>query len=61
MIKNFVKNIGPFNILMILVVFSIIIFSEYIFLQGRKIDAIFIGLWAPTILGFMIYFSKYKV
>ena len=60
MIKNFIKHFGFFNILMVLVIFSIIITSEYIFLQGRKLDAIFLGLWAPTILGFLIYFSKYK-
>lgn len=29
------------------------------FLQGNKIDALFLGLWAPTILGFMNYF-KFK-
>lgn len=36
---------------MLLVVFSIIIISEYIFLTGDKLDAIFIAFWAPTILG----------
>lgn len=48
------------NCVMILVVFSIIIVSEVIFLQGRKLDALFIGFWAPTILAFMIFFNQRK-
>ena len=44
---------------MLLVVLSIIVVSEYLFLGGRKLDAIFVAFWAPTILGFMNYL-KYK-
>lgn len=44
---------------MLLVVFSIIIVSNVLFLSGNKIDAIFLAFWAPTILGFMNYL-KYK-
>jgi hypothetical protein len=56
---KFIKEIGVFNIIMIILVLSIIIVAEYMFLQGNKIDALFLGLWAPTILGFMNYF-KFK-
>lgn len=59
MFKNFLERFGLMNILMLLVVLSIIIVSEIRFLQGEKLEAIFIGLWAPTILGFMNYL-KYK-
>ena len=59
MFKNFLERFGWMNILMLLVVLSIIIVSEMRFLQGEKLEAIFIGLWAPTILGFMNYL-KYK-
>jgi hypothetical protein len=59
MFKNFLERLGWMNILMLLVVLSIIIVSEVRFLQGEKLEAIFIGLWAPTILGFMNYL-KYK-
>ncbi len=59
MIKNFIERIGVMNIVMLLVVFSIIVVSEYIFLAGNKLDAIFLAIWAPTILGFMNYF-KYR-
>ena len=55
MIKNFVKKIGIINIMMLLLVISIIVVAEYLFLKVDKLDAIFLGLWAPTILGFMIY------
>ena len=48
------------NAVMLLVVISIIIVSEYIFLQGDKLDAIFIAFWAPTILGFMNYLKFRK-
>jgi hypothetical protein len=53
MLKSFLKHFGWMNVLLLLVVFSIIVVSELRFLQGEKLEAIFIGLWAPTILGFM--------
>lgn len=53
------ERLGWMNIILLLVVLSIIIVSELRFLQGEKLEAIFIGLWAPTILGFMNYL-KYK-
>lgn len=59
MIKNFIERIGAMNCVMLLVVISIIIVSEVLFLKGQKLDAIFIAFWAPTILGFMNYF-KYR-
>ena len=59
MIKNFIERVGAMNCIMLLVVFSIIVLSEYMFLSGKKLDAIFIAFWAPTILGFMNYL-KYK-
>jgi hypothetical protein len=59
MIKNFIEKIGAMNCIMLLVVLSIIVFSEYLFLSGEKLDAIFVAFWAPTILGFMNYL-KYK-
>ncbi|MEJ2163376.1 MAG: hypothetical protein P8X60_08705 [Robiginitalea sp.] len=59
MFKNFTERLGWMNIIMLLVVLSIIVVSEIRFLQGEKLEAIFIGLWAPTILGFMNYL-KYK-
>ena len=59
MIKNFIEREGAMNCIMLLVVFSIIVLSEYMFISGKKLDAIFVAFWAPTILGFMNYL-KYK-
>ncbi|MEP0132399.1 MAG: hypothetical protein ABJJ25_05205 [Eudoraea sp.] len=47
------------NVLLLLVVLSIIVVAEYLFLSGNKLDAIFVAFWAPTILGFMNYL-KYR-
>lgn len=32
-----------------------LIFSEALYFQGEKIDAVFMGLWVPSILAFGIY------
>lgn len=57
MFKHFIEKIGVMNFVMILVVLSIIVVSEVMFLNGKKLEAIFIAFWAPTILGFMNYFK----
>jgi hypothetical protein len=59
MFKEFVERLGWMNVVLLVVVLSIIVVSEMRFLQGEKLEAIFIGLWAPTILGFMNYL-KFK-
>jgi hypothetical protein len=53
---DFIKKIGIANLLMLLLCLVIIVFAEYQFLLGRKLEAIFIGLWCPTLLGVLIYF-----
>ena len=60
MIKSFVEKLGWINVLMLVVVLSIIVVAEVLFFSGRKLDAIFIGFWAPTILGFMNYLKISK-
>lgn len=59
MLKNFIDKVGAMSFIMLLVVLSIIVVSEYLFLTGSKLEAIFIAFWAPTILGFMNYL-KFK-
>lgn len=49
------KKLGVSNILMLLLLSIIILFAEYLFLTGDKLYGIFLGLWAPTLLGIMIY------
>jgi hypothetical protein len=60
MIKDFIERIGIMNCIMLLLVLSIIIVSEYHFMKGDKLEGIFIAFWAPTILGFMNYLKHKK-
>ena len=41
--------------LLFIAVFLVIIFSKLLYLNGYKDEAIFVGLWAPSILAFGIY------
>lgn len=57
---NFIKKIGTANLLMLVLCLLIIIVAEYLFLTGDKLHGIFIGIWAPTLLGVMIYLKLIK-
>ena len=57
---NFIKKIGITNFLMLMLCILIIIVAEYLFLTGDKLRGIFIGIWAPTLLGVMIYLRLIK-
>lgn len=59
-VMNFIKKIGLSNLLILLLCASIILLSEYLFLTGEKLHGIFIGLWAPTLLGIIIYLKLIK-
>jgi len=52
---SLIKKIKPSNILMLLLCALIIVVAEYLFLRGDELHAIFIGLWAPTLLGVVIF------
>ncbi len=52
---NLIKKLGTANSLILTLCVIIIIVAEYLFLTGNKLHGIFIGLWAPTLLGFIIY------
>jgi hypothetical protein len=52
---NFFKKLGTGNLLMLLLCAVIILVAEYLFLSGDQLHGIFVGLWAPTLLGVMIY------
>lgn len=52
---NFLKKLGLANFLMLLLCVVIIGVAEYLFLTGNEMHGIFVGLWAPTLLGVMIY------
>jgi hypothetical protein len=57
---NFIKKIGFTNLVMLVICVLIIVLSEYLFLTGDKLHGIFIGIWAPTLLGVMIYLKLIK-
>lgn len=50
-----IKNLRISDILMLGLCILIILVAEFLFLTGDKLHGIFIGLWAPTLLGVMIY------
>ena len=57
---NFIKKLGLSNFLMLLLCVLIIVVAEVLFLTGDQIHGIFVGLWAPTLLGVMIYIKLIK-
>ena len=54
---NFLKKLGLANAMMLLLCAAIIIVAEYLFLSGKQLHGIFIGLWAPMLLGLLILFK----
>ena len=52
---NYFKKLGTANLLMLMLCAVIILVAEYLFLNGDQEHGIFVGLWAPTLLGVMIY------
>ena len=58
--KNYLKSFGPAGIIGLTATLLIIIVSEYLFFNGHEQKAIFVGLWAPTLLGFLNYLKLNK-
>jgi uncharacterized membrane protein YvlD (DUF360 family) len=52
---DFFKKLGTANLLMLVLCAVIILVAEYLFLSGDQMHGMFVGLWAPTLLGVMIY------
>ena len=52
---NYFKKLGTANLVMLLLCAVIILVAEFLFLTGDQLHGIFVGLWAPTLLGLMIY------
>jgi hypothetical protein len=48
------------DVLLIIAALLSLIFSEILYFIGEKDDAIFIGLWVPSILAFGIYLKLLK-
>ena len=54
---NFFKKLGTANLMMLVLCIIIIIVAEYLFLSGEELHGIFIGMWAPMLLGLLILFK----
>lgn len=54
---DFIKKIGTANTLLLVLCGAIIVVAEYLFLTGNEMHGLFIGLWAPMVLGLMIFFK----
>ncbi|WP_290700033.1 hypothetical protein [Lacinutrix sp.] len=54
---NYIKKIGIHNALVLFLCIIIIVIAEYLFLTGHQLHGIFLGLWAPTIIGILIFFK----
>ena len=54
---KFVKKIGTLNLAVLLVCLVIVIYAEYLFLSGDKLHGIFVGLWAPMLIGLLVFFN----
>lgn len=54
---NLLKKLGAPYIVMLVLCAIIIIVAEYLFLIGEQLHGIFIGLWAPMLLGLLILFK----
>lgn len=54
---KFFQKLGVANTLMLVLCGLIIIVAEYLFLNGDELHGIFIGLWAPMLLGLLILFN----
>ncbi len=48
-------GIGYF--LMLILCAIIIVLAEYMFLSGDQMHGLFLGLWAPMLIGIMIFFK----
>ena len=55
-----IKKLRPQNIFILALCVLIILVAEYLFLSGNQLHGIFVGLWAPTLLGIAIYLKQLK-
>ena len=55
------KKLTKTDVVMLLLAFLSLLFSELLWFTGEKEDAFFIGLWVPSILGFAMYLKILKI
>ena len=52
---EYIKKLGWGNLFMLILCLAIIIVAEYLFLNGYQLHGIFNGLWAPMLIGILIF------
>ena len=58
---KFLKTLGLTNVLLLALCAIIIGVSEYLFMTGEELHGIFVGIWAPMLLGLMIFFKLFRL
>ncbi len=57
---KFIKLFRPFELVLLVLVLVTIVVSEIFFFNDEPLKAVFLGLWAPTILLFILIFNQKK-
>ena len=57
---KFIKLFRPFELVLLILVLVTIVVSEMFFFNDEPLKAVFLGLWAPTILLFILVFNQKK-
>ncbi len=57
---KFIKLFRPFELVLLVLVLVTIVVSEVFFLNDEQLKEVFLGLWAPTILLFILIFNQKK-
>ena len=57
---KFIKLFKPFELVLLILVLVTIVVSEVFFFNDEPLKAVFLGLWAPTILLFILIFNQKK-
>ena len=57
---KFIKLFKPLELVLLVLVLVTIVVSEMFFFNDEPLKAVFLGLWAPTILLFILVFNQKK-
>ncbi len=57
---KFIKLFKPLELVLLVLVLTTIVVSEMFFFNDEPLKAVFLGLWAPTILLFILVFNQKK-
>ena len=57
---KFIKLFKPLELVLLILVLTTIVVSEMFFFNDEPLKAVFLGLWAPTILLFILVFNQKK-